>query len=510
MPLIHTLTLPCNEKAARIFRAAFSPVMDTLLFTRSDRDKYLLTLSEVVTNLAKYPVPKPEIVRIELWRSRRHWRLRIVDNGPPFVDLLEKPQASLPQDGVMSESGRGLYILHQQFPTFRYSSSIEENINWNSLELTSTLTPNASDLPTAVIVDDDPVFLKIIEEYLRETFSSTGFSNVEAALEYLDTNPVDLVISDINMPGTDGYMFRQKLQKRGGLDTVPFIYLTGSGSNDNRDKAAELSIDGFLTKPVKKQELISTIRRIMKRASDLRSSFGDRLDNEITNALRPGFSEHPNHYVVATAHEAASAGGGDLLIEQAIDGGHLIVLADIMGHGEQAKFFAHAFSGYAYGAIRALGRSTSPGALLSELSMMFLDDRVLKHSFATALALVLEPDGSVTMASAGHPPPFIIDSTKLTTSEVGGPLLGLMDTPIYEETRVKLLGNQRLVLFTDGISEAERSVVPSPADMMGQLIDDLPELSDQRLASGLLERAQARSNYILLDDATSVVIRKSE
>ena len=508
MPLIHTLSLACDEKAARLLRAAFSPVMDTLHIEKSTRDKFLLTLSEVVTNLAKYPVPRPDTVRVELWRTRAHWRLKINDNGPPFREMTEKTAPLLPDGTEMAESGRGLYILHQQFPDFSYVPNTNSDTKWNTLILNSLLNPEARQMPTAVVVDDDPVFLNLIDHYLRDAFSVAGFSDVESALDYLDNNSADLVISDISMPGTDGYMFRRNLQKRGKTDTVPFIYLTGSSSDKNHDTAAELSIDGYLTKPVKKQALISTIRRIMKRASDLRASIGDRLDTEITEALKPGFSKPPVGYAVATAHEAASAGGGDLLIEHEIEEGHLVVLADIMGHGEQAKFFAHVFSGYAYGAIRALGRGASPAALLRELSTMFLEDRLLKHSFATAVALLIRPNGAVTMASAGHPPPFLINGETLKDIDVGGPLLGLIDDPDYSEIQFTMTTDQRLVLYTDGISEAERSIITAPQELLQQSADELRSASDQEIATGLLQLAQARSNYILSDDATSVVLRK--
>lgn len=508
MPLIHTLSLACDEKAARLLRAAFSPIMETLQIEKPTRDKFLLTLSEVTTNLAKYPVPRPDTVRVELWRTRAHWRLKICDDGPPFHEMTQKTDPRLPDDTEMAESGRGLYILHQQFPDFSYVPNTNGDTKWNTLVLNTLLNPDVRQMPTAVVVDDDPVFLKVIEQYLKDVFSVTGFSDVESALNYLDINSADLVISDISMPGTDGYTFRRNLQKRGKTNTVPFIYLTGSTSDKNRDTAAELSIDGYLTKPVQKQALVSTIRRIMKRASDLRTSIGDRLDTEITEALRPGFSRTPIGYAVATAHEAASAGGGDLLIEHETEEGHLVVLADIMGHGEQAKFFAHAFSGYAYGAIRALGRGTSPATLLCELSTMFLEDRLLKHSFATAVALLLKPDGTVKVASAGHPPPFLMNGNTLTDIDVGGPLLGLMDNPGYSEVQFTMTTDQRLVLYTDGISEAERTIISDPEELLLQSPDEQTVATDQEIATGLLQHAQARSNYILADDATSVVLRK--
>ncbi len=509
MAFIHALTLPCSEKAARHFRAAFSPILKTLPISKSNGDKFLTTLSEVVTNLVKYPDPLPTLIRLELRRTRAHWELTICDNGPRFSDLEAAPEPPMLDPLELAENGRGLYILHQQFPSFTYQSEQKNQETWNTLTLSIPLDAEERLMPTALVVDDDPVFLQVLSGYLRDTFSVQTFSKVSGALAYLEENAVDLVISDIHMPDTDGYVFRRKLQNLRKMDTVPFIYLTGSQSGEIRDKAADFSIDDYLTKPVQKKALVSSIRRIMKRAADLRSSIGDRLDDQITQALKPDITTQPTGYAIASANEAASAGGGDILIDHQLESGHLIILADIMGHGEQAKFFAHAFSGYSYGALRALGRTASPAILLSELSDMFLNDKLLKHSFATALALFLRPDGTVTIASSGHPPPFIIDGDQITEIDVGGPLLGLMEEPSYQEVHLSMQTNQRLVLYTDGVSEANRSMVCNPSHMISDFMDQLDVISDPHFANGLLESAQARNNYVLLDDATSVVIRKT-
>jgi len=507
MPLIHTVTLAPNEKAARNFRAAFSTVMNSAGLSDNESNKFLLAMSEVVTNLQKHTRPAPKHVRVTLHRLRAQWRLTIADDGPPFTGFREK--AELASIADLNEDGRGLYLVHSQFPDFKYEPGTRSNENWNTLTLTLPFQSGSLDLPKAAIIDDDPVFLEVIKAYLEGSFSVICFQDANKALQDLSTNVVDLVISDIRMPGIDGYMFRRSLQNGGNMNTVPFIFITGADSPSNREMAAELSIDDYLTKPIDKQQLISTIRRVMKRAANLRDTIGDRLDVEITDALRPGFQNHPNGFQTAVAHEAATAGGGDILIERELEQGHLIIFADIMGHGEQAKFFAHAFTGYAYGAIRALSKNASPKVLLSELSDLFLSDRLLKNSFATALALMVYPDGKISFAAAGHPPPFILTQNGFINLEISGPLLGLMEEPEYTEIQHQLPINERLVLFTDGISEAGRTMITQPADLFDTSPTEMANWTDQKIADALLSFARSRSNYFLHDDATVIVIRKT-
>lgn len=508
MPLIHTLTLPAGTKAARKFRAAFKPAMQSVGMTEKQCDTFLLAMSEITTNLHKHADPIPELIRISLHKTRTQWQLSIADNGPPFHDfhnVIETP-VTLPDE--LLESGMGLYLVSKQFSEFKYTHDIDSGVTWNVLSFSLPLETDLNSTPSIIVVDDDPVFLSIIDSYLGERFNVLRFATAEEALTCLKNEHVDIVISDIKMPGMDGYLFRQKLQNLEGMDTVPFIFLTGEKAGIDRNEAAELSIDDYLTKPINKNQLISTVQRVMKRAEDLRNRIGDRLDTKITNALFPGFSQNPLGYEAVLTHEAATAGGGDILVEQSVGEAHLVILADIMGHGEQAKFFAHALTGYAYGSIKAMAADKTLTELMTDFSDLFLSDRLLMNSFATALALMLYPDGTVSIVSAGHPPPALLSSKSLIELDVGGPLLGLMEEPQFEEIKISMEPGDRLIMFTDGISEAGRSLIETPLDLFSSSIDIIESMSNQQLADDMLSNAQVQNNYHLQDDATAVVIRK--
>ena len=511
MPLIHTLTLPSGPKAARKFRAAFAPAMESVSLTVSERDKFLLAMSEIITNLAQHSDPQPELVRVTLRQMHAHWQLSISDDGSPFLnfqEIIDEPPKEMPD---LRENGMGLYLISNQFVEFSYTPKTDPMGKWNELILNLPVVSPIDSKPSIIIVDDDPVFIQVIASYLKENFHVSSFLTADAALTHLRDSPVDLVISDIRMPGTDGYVFRQKLQNTRLMDTVPFIFLTGEQSQTERYESSNLSIDDYLTKPIKKQQLITTIKRVMKRAEDLRNRINDRLDSTITDALVPGFQSNPEGFEVVLVHEAASAGGGDVLIERKLDNGHLIILADIMGHGEQAKFFAHALTGYAYGAIKALTRHASPPEqLLNELSELFLTDPLLIQSCATAMALVLYPDGTIFYTTAGHPPPILLSSSKIVELESTGPLLGLMEDPDYQANKLRIELDERLILLTDGISEAGRTMITQPMDLFSCPVEDLTNMTNQQIAEDILSNAQVRSNYLLYDDATAVVISRSQ
>lgn len=118
-----------------------------------------------------------------------------------------------------------------------------------------------------LIIDREPDIRKTLEALLRkEGYQSRGASNAKEAIETFQSGPLDLVMMDIRIPGTDGIELMKQLKK---LDSdIEIIVLTGAVSVDNAVKAlrGKLAFD-FLTKPLKnKNELLLTIREALKKS----------------------------------------------------------------------------------------------------------------------------------------------------------------------------------------------------------------------------------------------------
>jgi len=105
----------------------------------------------------------------------------------------------------------------------------------------------------ALIVDDSSVMRKIVERSLRQagldlsTVYEAG--NGAEALGLLDTNTVDLILSDINMPVMDGLEFVRQLQTIPKLKGVPVVMITTEGSESNVVQALSLGAKGYIRKP---------------------------------------------------------------------------------------------------------------------------------------------------------------------------------------------------------------------------------------------------------------------
>jgi two-component system response regulator HydG len=117
-------------------------------------------------------------------------------------------------------------------------------------------------LARILIADDEPLFLRTTAALLRkEGFQCTTAPNGSAALEALSKDRFDLVLSDLNMPGN----MKLELLKTGRTTwpEIPLIVVTGAPSLPTAIESVRLGITDYLLKPVKFEDLISSIRRAL-------------------------------------------------------------------------------------------------------------------------------------------------------------------------------------------------------------------------------------------------------
>jgi two-component system chemotaxis response regulator CheY len=111
----------------------------------------------------------------------------------------------------------------------------------------------------ALIVDDSSVMRKIVERALRQA----GLDPLEVheaasgaeALEILKVTPVDLILSDINMPSMDGLEFLRQIQAQKLAPGVPVVMITTESSEEHVKQAISAGARGYLRKPFTAEQL---------------------------------------------------------------------------------------------------------------------------------------------------------------------------------------------------------------------------------------------------------------
>lgn len=108
---------------------------------------------------------------------------------------------------------------------------------------------------------------------IGDALSLAGYKTLFAAdgleaLNLLRTNPVDLIVSDINMPKLDGFQLLEALRHKG--DSTPFVLLTASKERPHLSTGFRLGADDFIAKPFGIEELALRVAAILRRSVNIR------------------------------------------------------------------------------------------------------------------------------------------------------------------------------------------------------------------------------------------------
>jgi CheY-like chemotaxis protein len=121
-----------------------------------------------------------------------------------------------------------------------------------------------------IIIDDDPDEHHLMKEVWKELklpYPLMSFSNGKQLLDYLqsDKEIPFLIISDINLPVMDGFKLREKILKDDASKSksIPFIFWSGTATDDEVKKAYDLSSHGFFIKPSSFKDLKQIIKDII-------------------------------------------------------------------------------------------------------------------------------------------------------------------------------------------------------------------------------------------------------
>ncbi|MGE3177129.1 MAG: ATP-binding protein [Vicinamibacterales bacterium] len=123
---------------------------------------------------------------------------------------------------------------------------------------------------TALVVEDEPESRELVERLLQDAGARVvGCPSADAALERIDEGVApDVVVSDVGMPGADGYHFVRRLRDGSGPEAhVPAIALTGHTRAEDRERAATAGYQVHLAKPVDAGELIATVASLVGRGA---------------------------------------------------------------------------------------------------------------------------------------------------------------------------------------------------------------------------------------------------
>ncbi|HEX7313384.1 MAG TPA: response regulator [Pyrinomonadaceae bacterium] len=248
-----------------------------------------LRLQQVVWNLLSNAVkftPRGGRVRLRVWRVGSEARVEVSDTGvgimpdflPHVFDRFRQADGSTTRQygglGLGLAIVRALAELHGGWVvaesegdgrgarfTFGLPCAVAAE---EACEPEPEVIPESNEQGVPVlIVDDSTETLELLETlFTHKGYEVFGAGSAAEAVRRARERRPGLIISDISMPGTDGYALLAELRRMPGLEAVPAIALTGHAMDEDRARALAAGFSVHIPKPVDPDELLRVVRRL--------------------------------------------------------------------------------------------------------------------------------------------------------------------------------------------------------------------------------------------------------
>src|SRR5689334_216626 len=331
--------------------------------------------------------------------------------------------------------------------------------------------------PRTLIADDDADILTALHLLLKnDGYEAETVSSPAAVLEAIERSQFDVVLIDLNYArdttsGREGIDLISRIQ---ALDpSLPIVVMTAWATVDLAVDAMRRGVRDFVQKPWDNPRLLQTLRKQVKHAR-ARRTFQHRIadtkksdarlqreliearelqENLLANSELATAESSITGLQVAIKWQPATTVGGDYVAAFNIDGEHAaLCVADVVGKSLPAALLMANFQA----SLKSLARLyLAPEDVSTRLNDVLYANIPL-HKFVTAFYGVMNiPKRTLAFTNAGHNPPLLMrERGECVRLEDGGSVLGAFPDARYTQGEVELHHDDRLVLFTDGLTEA--------------------------------------------------------
>ncbi|HYX53947.1 MAG TPA: SpoIIE family protein phosphatase [Candidatus Limnocylindrales bacterium] len=377
-----------------------------------------------------------------------------------------------------------------------------------------TLIHGFTSRPRVLVAEDQEDVIAALRLLLKNNGYDVDFVKSPAeALQALALGGFDAVLLDLNYTrdttsGTEGLELLSRVQALD--DTLAVVAMTAWGSVELAVKAMHRGACDFVQKPWDNAHLLEVLEEQLTRSRTLRQKrFREQLEQQeaaqIQRALMPGEIAAYHGLTIAASSQSARTVGGDYYDVLRLDEHRSAVcIADVVGKGMAAALLMSNLQA----AVRMISaEAAEPASVCERLNRVVFANNV-PGKFITFFYCVIDPVSRVlTYTNAGHNWPVLAHAdgscTRLRTDDL---VLGATREWMYHQGQEQLRPGDRLVLFTDGITEsANEEGCEFGEDQLCRLVSVNVHRSASDLKARLTEELRAHSTSELADDATLIV-----
>ena len=116
-----------------------------------------------------------------------------------------------------------------------------------------------------LIIDDDPIYAKMVGEWLAADFDAEVVSDGMLGITYLTNHKVNLILLDYEMPVIDGPKILEMLRMHPDTASIPVIFLTGIGTKESITRVMGFKPQGYVLKSTTRNDLIGTLKNFFEK-----------------------------------------------------------------------------------------------------------------------------------------------------------------------------------------------------------------------------------------------------
>jgi sigma-B regulation protein RsbU (phosphoserine phosphatase) len=370
--------------------------------------------------------------------------------------------------------------------------------------------------PKRVLVADDQAdVLHAIALLLKlEGFESKTVMHPTAVIEAFQSGNFDLLIMDLNYTldttsGTEGLDLISRIRK---LNTnVPVLVITAWGTIELAVEALQRGASDFIQKPWTNSQLIQKSRDLIERAELARKAQVqiDEEQQESVEIQRKLLSlKLPVQHGITVSGDSRSmryVGGDYCHLTPLTPSKFAVSIADVAGKGVPGALLTASLRGLEKSVVT---HDVHPQQLCSALNEALTEIMPIGKFVSFFFAVIDTESRALCYSNAGHNPPILVRADgNILELRVGGGVLGLFSEWSFEQTQLRLESGDRLVLYTDGITEVEsRYDEEFGTDRVKEVVVSNRARSAEEIQRSLMQAVSEHCEEKFQDDATVVVI----
>ena len=323
-------------------------------------------------------------------------------------------------------------------------------------------------MPRTLIADDQPDVRAALRLLLKGAGYQTEAADSPAAvLDAIKQQKFDLVLMDLNYArdttsGKEGLDLISRIQ---ALDhDLPIVVMTAWATVDLAVESMRLGVRDFVQKPWENSGLLRKLRTQIEqgRARRVEQSREQQLKIELNEAreiqrgLMPRKMPNLAGFSLASAWQAAHDVSGDYLAAFRLNESHAaLCIADVAGKGFPAALLMSNMQA----ALKSFAsEKTSPSELCEKLNQLMCSHTPLRKFISCFYGELDVPNRTLTFTNAGHNPPILMRRKgECIHLEDGGRVIGAFCDSSYTQSQIKFYEGDKLLLFTDGVTEARNA-----------------------------------------------------